>query len=69
MKKYNIDEQHIFICSNCGNEFLYKLPKILIEQMNRVSIQTIRKECRNVINTWMPQGKFNGDLPLYNQNH
>jgi len=45
MKKYNIDEQHIFICSNCGNEFLYKLPKILIEQMNGVSIQTIRKEC------------------------
>ncbi|ENV52480.1 hypothetical protein AVENLUH5627_01933 [Acinetobacter venetianus] len=28
----------------------------------------LEKNARNVINTWMPQGKFNGDLPLYNQN-
>ena len=43
--KYNLDEKHVFICSNCGHEFLYKLPKILVEQMQGVAIQTIRKEC------------------------
>ena len=43
--KYNLDEKHVFICSNFVHEFLYKLPKILVEQMQGVAIQTIRKEC------------------------
>lgn len=43
--KYNIDESHIFICSNCSNEFSYRLPRAVIEAMGGVLVQTIRKEC------------------------
>jgi hypothetical protein len=36
--KYNIDESHIFICSNCGNEFSYRLPRAVIEAMGGVLV-------------------------------
>ena len=43
--KYNANESHIFICSNCGYEFSYRLPKIVIDSMNGVLIHAIKKEC------------------------
>ena len=43
--KYNANEIHIFICSNCGYEFSYRLPSTVREAMGSVLVQTIKKEC------------------------
>ena len=43
--KYNLDEKHVLSAQTAVMSFLYKLPKILVEQMQGVVVQTIRKEC------------------------
>ena len=45
MRKYNLEEQHIYICPNCGHEFLYKVPEQIIKHMDGLPIQTLKREC------------------------
>lgn len=44
-KKYDISKSHVYICSNCGYESIYKLPREVAERMGDLPVQTLKREC------------------------
>ena len=49
--KYNLDEKHVFICSNCGHEFYINCPKSLLNRCRALLFRRSGKNARIAINT------------------
>ena len=54
-KKYDLSKSHVYVCTNCGYESIYRLPREVAERMGDLPVQTLKRECRNAMNTFQHQ--------------